>query len=231
MNQCVLKVCLVGILCCVRVPGQNAEPDCSNMPRGLGKTETTVEFQAWLESLSRKPCAGQTQAVLPGAVSARSLAHKPLPKARQEFDRGMRARRKGLAAEAVEHFASAARLDPDFVDAYAYAGLVQVEAGQPSGALTYYQQAVQLEPGNAALLSNLAIVLLALHRPEDAESAGRRAVQLAPSSPEPHYMVGLALSAQGKWTRETVTHLTIAAEKYPRARQLLEAIRLSQTQP
>jgi tetratricopeptide (TPR) repeat protein len=129
-------------------------------------------------------------------------------------------------AEAVAHFEAAARLDPDFVDAHAWAGLVHVEARQPSLALPYYQQAVRLEPANAALLSNLASVLIVVNRPAEAEPAARRAVQLAPSSVEAHFMLGLALFARGQATEETVAHLTIAADKYPRAREMLATIQL-----
>jgi tetratricopeptide (TPR) repeat protein len=184
------------------------------------------ELDAWLDSLDRSPCPGPHARVQRGAISARSLAHKPLSKARQELDRGMRARRKGLAAEALEHFAAAARLDPEFVDSQAYAGLVYVETGQPSLALPYYQQAVRLEPSNETLLSNLAGVLLALDRPVEAESAGRLAVKVAPDSVEAHYMLGLALYAQKQATQETIAHLSIAAEKYPYAREFLGRIQL-----
>jgi tetratricopeptide (TPR) repeat protein len=143
----------------------------------------------------------------------------------------MRARRKGLAGEAMGHFAAAARLDPDFVDAHAYAGLVQAEARQPALALPYYLQAVRLEPANATLLSNLAAVLIVLHRPADAESVGRRAVQLAPSSADAHFRLGLALYGQGQMSQETVAHLTIAGEKYPPARELLASIQLVPASP
>ncbi len=195
------------LLFCECVPGQEAELD------------------AWLESLDRGPSVGPPEALRPGIISARSLAHKPLPKARQEFNRGMQARRKGHAADATEHFAAAARLDPNFVDANAYAALVHAEAHQPSRALPYYQQAVRLEPANAALLANLASVLIALSRPADAEGVARRAVRLAPGSVEAHYMLGFALFGQGEATEETAAHLTIAAEKYAPARQMLATVR------
>jgi tetratricopeptide (TPR) repeat protein len=225
-RRCVFKIGLA-LLGCVGVAGQNPETDCLGTPAPLEHLEQgRPELDAWLDSLDRSPCPGPRARVQLGTISARSLAHKPLPKARREFDRGIRAHRKGLAVEALEHFVAAARLDPEFLDAHAWAGLVHVEAGQPSQALAYYQQALRLEPTNAALLSNLAAVLLALDRPVEAESAGRRAVKLAPDSVEAHYMLGLALYAQKQETQETVAHLTIAVEKYSHARELLARIQL-----
>lgn len=217
----VVRVSVLALLGCVRIPGQNAVPDCGSAD---DRAPARTELDDWLESLDRGPCAGPPKAMRPGVVSARSLAHKPTAKARQEFGRGMRARGKGRIAEAAQHFAEAARLDSEFVDAHTYAGLTYVKARQPSLALPHYQQAVQLEPANAALLSNLAGVLIGLHRWEEAEPAARKAVRLSPSSLEAHYMLGLALFGQGTMTEETAAHLRIAAEKYPLAHELLSQL-------
>jgi tetratricopeptide (TPR) repeat protein len=158
---------------------------------------------------------------IPTIVSSRTLAHKPSKPARKEFDRGMEAWRRKQNTEAQHHFAEAARLDPDFVQALTALAVVHLKAHEPEPALEYLNRALALEPSWAMLHCNKASALMMLDHPEEAEQAARRALQLDPGWVDASYMLGLAMLTEGKETPEVAERLAAAAGTYPKARELL----------
>jgi tetratricopeptide (TPR) repeat protein len=154
-------------------------------------------------------------------ISKRALTHKPPKEARKEFDRGVQSWRKGQSNQAQHHLEEAIRLDAGFVEAQTELGALYAEAGQPALALDYFNSALALDPNSAPPNTGKASVLVMLNRPAEAEQAARRALQFDPGSIAAHYMLGTALLMQDKITPEAVTHLSVAANKYPRARAFL----------
>src|SRR5205823_10801994 len=68
-------------------------------------------LEAWTNAMEHwVPCTNQG-ITHGGVVSARALGFAPVKAARKDFDQGMRAVKKGLNAEALEHFREAVRLD------------------------------------------------------------------------------------------------------------------------
>lgn len=160
-------------------------------------------------------------AAVRGLISARTLAHRPSKAAAREFARGVLASRKSQSEEALRHLKESVRLDPDFVEAQTELGSIYAKAGQPEQALNCYDRALALDPNWAVLHSNKAAALVLLGRAEEAEQASRRALQLDATSIQAHYMLGMSLLMQKRITPEAVANLTIAADKYPRARPFL----------
>jgi tetratricopeptide (TPR) repeat protein len=115
-------------------------------------------------------------------------------------------------------------LDSNFVEALAELGVVYAKSGQPELALDCFTRAAVLEPNSSLFHSNKASALVILNRPQQAEQAARRAVQLDRNSIEANYMLGVALVMQEKIAPEAAAHLSIAADKYPRARALLAEV-------
>jgi tetratricopeptide repeat protein len=167
----------------------------------------------------------RTKGIESDAISIHRAAHKPSKPARKKFDRGMGAIRKGRRAEAIQYLAAAVCLDPEYFNAHVYLGQLFLQEGEPLRGLAFIERALTIDSNSDILESNKAFALLALRRSAEAEQAARRAVHIAPRSIEAHYMLGLALLQQSRATTETVTHLEIAADKYPDARQGLAWVR------
>jgi Flp pilus assembly protein TadD len=162
-----------------------------------------------------------------GAVSVRSLAHKPPKAARKEFNRGIQAWRKGRSDQALARSAKAARLDPDYLEAQVDLGVVYESTGHFSQALERFEQALALETNLQVLYENEAGVLMMLGRLYDAEETARLALRFSRYSIDANYTLGMSLVMRGEVTPEAIASLKLAAAKDPRARKALEAIEKS----
>ena len=81
-----------------------------------------------------------------------------------------------------------------------------------------------LEPQSAGAYAGKAFVLLMLNRADEAEQEARQAFKLDSGLIAAHYMLGTALLMQEKFTPEAASHLKIAANNDPRAREFLESL-------
>jgi len=77
----------------------------------------------------------------------------------------------GRIEAARDHFATAARLAPDFVYSFANLGVVRRRLGDPQGALDAYRRALEIDPREPTVLNNLAALYLAQGRQEEARAA------------------------------------------------------------
>jgi len=213
-------------LLCAPLRAQSREPNCDGNlepPRPISERNPPPEFRN-LNREKQGDCTPAIGAGRAGGVSVRSLAHKPSNKARKEFHLGIQDWQKGRSDQALLHLSEAVLLDPDYMEAQAELGVVYANTGRASQALEHFERALALAPDFAVLYTGKAGALVILDRPKEAEQAARRAVQLAPASIEASYMLGIALYMQGQTTRETADHLAVAAEKFPRAREVLQLI-------
>lgn len=204
-----------GWIVCIPVIAQNPDPACDDAPPA-----------PILERDPRQLGPATCSPVLlhkssPEVISLRSLAHKPSKAAVKEFNRGVLAWRKNELSEALRHMTEAVRLDPGYASAQIELGAFYAQNGQPRLALESLDRALALDPVSGPAYTAKASALVILNEPEAAEPAARRAVQIDPGSVAAHYMLGMALWMQQKFTLETEAHLKIAAEKYPRARPFL----------
>lgn len=197
--------------------GQPPDTDCANSSvyapehRYVG----TIVFES-------KPCEQLVTST--GVTSAWRLQHKIPRRALHEAARGIAAEKHHRNAMAIEHLLQSIRLDPDYVEAEVDLGAIYAKTGMPEQALEHVERALSLDPNWAVVHCNKAAVLMTLNRPEEAEASARRALRLDPSSIEASYMLASSLLRQHKIRAETVAHLAIAAQKYPRAADALKLV-------
>ena len=152
-----------------------------------------------------------------GTISVERLQHKVPRKAHKEFEKAMSADRKRDTEKAVQHLRNAIAIDPEYMEAHNNLGARYLNSGKPDQALREFNRALELDPHAIAPQVNAATSLLMMKRNVDAEQAARKALDLDSTDLRAHYMLGLSLIAQGKFTPEAGQSLRRAAEKFPRA--------------
>jgi Tfp pilus assembly protein PilF len=185
---------VIASLFCLPLPAQDriargASPPVAANWEQIVHADRNVDVGDWSTGVANSQFS-------PPLISAATLAHNPSKGARREFDRGVRAWRKGEGDQAVQHLAEAVRLDPDFIDALNELGFVYVKTGHPELALGHLQRAVTLMPNLAVLQTNYAAALVDLGRPVEAEAVARRALQLDARSVQANHLLGVALMMQ-----------------------------------
>lgn len=152
-----------------------------------------------------------------GTISVTHLRHKPPKEALKLVEKARKAVKKGDQNAAFGHMQKAVATDPEFVEARDNLGAMYIRMNQPARALEQFQKAVAIDPSSEISQANLALTLLTLNRNQDAEEAARRSVELDGTVAKSHYMLGLALVRQNKYTEEAFKNLVTAAEKIPQA--------------
>jgi len=152
-------------------------------------------------------------------VSPRSLtAH---------YNLGLVLAKKGEHPEAIEHFAAAAAIDPNFAPAQREWGLALERLGRIDEAIERYESAIQLDPANFNAHFDLARVQLTRGDAAEAAQHYATAARLRPWHADAHYGLGAALLAQGRY-REAEAALREALRLDPQhalAQQALERLK------
>lgn len=151
-------------------------------------------------------------------VSVRRLRHKPLRKARKEYERAEKANRQGDAEASLRHLREATRLDPEFLEAFNNLGTRLLHMGRPGEAADAFRKAAALDPAESKPYTNLAIALLHLNQPEEAERAARSALRLHRESRHAEYVLGLSLATTRRNIPEALSVLRSASNEWPHAR-------------
>ena len=89
----------------------------------------------------------------------------------------------GDANGALASLARALTLNPQFVQAHHYRGILLGEADDTTGAAAAFEEALRLDPGHARAWNNLGKMQRALGRLEDAERSLARAIAVRPDYP------------------------------------------------
>jgi Flp pilus assembly protein TadD len=153
------------------------------------------------------------------------MTHKVPEGARRTFQHALGISRTGDHRAAAEEFERAIRLDPEFAEAYADAGIEYASIGGYEIAEARFRQAIELDPASSIAYCNLGVLLVKVGRAEEAEAAIRRSLELLPDNANAHYLLGrLLLSIAGNRT-EAEQHLKYAAQTIPSAKKLLKNIR------
>ena len=113
-------------------------------------------------------------------------------------------------AKAAECFAEAARIRPDYADAYNNLGNCRARQGRLEEAITYYRQAVALNPKLVQAQTNIGAIYRKLGRLDEAEQALRKALAINDTLGLTHYHLALTLLAAGRG-EEAAEHLAKTA--------------------
>lgn len=100
--------------------------------------------------------------------------------------------------EAMEHFATAARLLPAYAEPRENLGVALLRAGRTAEAVGRLEEALQLRPDSADTLYNLGVALLAAGRTDEAIARSEQALRLNPDHAPAHNNLSVALLATGK---------------------------------
>jgi tetratricopeptide (TPR) repeat protein len=153
----------------------------------------------------------------PGTVSLSQLSHKVPKEARKQFEKSLKAKKKGRVDESIACLEKALEIDPDYMEAHVNLAAALLRKGQTSEAMLHLERAIELDPASGPAFLNLAIAYLEQGRPEDAERAARQAYKLDPTNPKPRYILALALK-ELKQEDEALRLLSTVEDEIPRAR-------------
>ena len=134
----------------------------------------------------------------------------PAPSSIQELMAGALAdHQAGRLNEAEQLYLQVLRLDPEYVDALHFLGVLSHQRGNHALAVTLIGKAIARNRGVPSFHNNLGNALKAQGELDEAARAYRQAVICLPAYPDAHYNLGLTLQAQGK--------LQEAADSYRRS--------------
>lgn len=168
------------------------------------------------------PCAEKQTS---GGVSLRRLSHKPPKGAVKAMRKAGEAQQKGDVAEWEKQLRLATTIDPDYFEARNNLGAFLARANRTAEALNEFRAAMEIDPAAAAVLTNVSACLLGLNEIKEAEEYARRALAIDPLSAQAHYLIGVALVKQNRFTLEAADHLHDSASVFPKALEVEAAIR------
>jgi tetratricopeptide (TPR) repeat protein len=158
-----------------------------------------------------------------GTVSVHELQHAPPRKAYDAAVQAQHFSEAGDFARAAGALEKAVALAPDYADAHSNLGAQYLRLGRYMDSLTETERAIVLGGPTSSRLSNRAIAELHLNRNAEALENATAAARLAPDSAVAQYVLGLALLANQR-ASEAKTHLEIAAQSMPAARDTLQRL-------
>lgn len=120
--------------------------------------------------------------------------------------------RAGEVPRALESYAEALRLKPDFSVGHENYGALLLKLGRRAEAMAHFEEALRLQPAFPDAHMNLGNALVAEGRAGDAVRHLAEAVRLAPEFAEMHYNLANALSAAGR-TAEAVAAYEAALKR------------------
>ena len=104
---------------------------------------------------------------------------------------------QGEADQAIEHYAQAVALRPDYAEAHYNLGRLLVEHGQLADAIAHYERAAAINPADAEAQNNLGVTLFGIGRADDAIAHYRKALEIRPDYAEASCNLANALIAKG----------------------------------
>lgn len=121
---------------------------------------------------------------------------------------------RGALDEALGHYETSRRLNPDYGDPYNNIGLIMVQRGHVRDAIPLFRRAIVLDPGNADFHYNLGTALGGAGREDEAIAVFEHALRLVPGHHATHNNLANILAERGELT-DAVAHYRAAAESAP----------------
>lgn len=113
--------------------------------------------------------------------------------------------RQGRRDEAIEHFQTALRVRPGFLDAESNLGVTLLQEGKVEDAIIHFKRVLASNPQLAKGHFDMGSALLEEHKPNDAIGEFRKAVELKPDYAEAHNNLAIALFQNGR-ADEAIDH-------------------------
>lgn len=110
---------------------------------------------------------------------------------------GLMLAQAGRFPEAIEHFAEAVRVKPDYADAESNLGAAFLELRQPDAAIAHLENAVRITPALVKARVNLGLALRATGREPEAIAQFEEVVRLQPLAAEVFCELGFAYARAG----------------------------------
>jgi tetratricopeptide (TPR) repeat protein len=168
------------------------------------------------------PCVSKEAS---GSVSMRRLSHKPPKNAVKALRKAGEAQQKGKVDEWERYLRQAVTLDPDYFEARNNLGAFLARNSRTAEALGEFRAAMEIDPAASAVLSNMSACLLGLNQIKEAEEYARRALAIDPLSAQAHYLIGVAMVKQNRFTEEAADHLHDSGSVFPKALEVEAAVR------
>src|SRR6266571_1160185 len=131
-----------------------------------------------------------------------------------QYSRGLVLAQQGKLTEAMEHYQTALRLNPDYADAHNNVGAVLADQGRLAEAIEHYREALRLKPDYADAHYNWGNALAQQGKPAEAIEHYRQALRIKPDDALSHTNWGVELAQQGKLA-EAIDHFLEALRIKP----------------
>src|SRR3989449_1218312 len=147
-----------------------------------------------------------------------------------QYSRGLVLAQQGKLTEAMEHYQTALRLNPDYADAHNNVGAVLADQGRLAEAIEHYREALRLKPDYADAHYNWGNALAQQGKPAEAIEHYRQALRIKPDDALSHTNWGVELAQQGKLV-EAIDHFREALRIKPDDALAHRNLGLALTQP
>lgn len=117
----------------------------------------------------------------------------------KEFDKGVKAERKGKLDDAIRHYENCLTLAPDFYRAHNNVGSAYLSKSNFQAAQTHFEQAIRLNQSDAQARLNLANAFLQTKRYEDALNNVEEGLRRAPDSAFGQFLLGTIYERLGRF--------------------------------
>jgi tetratricopeptide (TPR) repeat protein len=144
----------------------------------------------------------------------RDSSEKSPRKARPHNNLGAALSRQGYLKEAIEHYHTALRLKPGYIDAHYNLGYALAKQGNLKEGIYHFQQVLRREPKHVKAHNNMGVSLVLQKRYSEAIHHFRSALAITPWDADLHNNLGYALMAQGL-LEQAIQQITRALELDP----------------
>jgi Tfp pilus assembly protein PilF len=152
-----------------------------------------------------------------GVVSLEELRNPVPGKAMKQYQRSLKATRKGDVQKAIQQLRKAIEIHPPFVEAHNSLGVKYMMLRDYSKAAEEFEEALRLRPDAVEPLCNLGIAYHGLQRYDEAESLIRAALRVRPDVARARFSLALVWLSKGTHQLEAVEILADVADELPQA--------------
>lgn len=128
----------------------------------------------------------------------------------------------GKFKEAVEAYKNAARINPDYAEAYVHLGLVYYRLGRYAEAVDAYKQVIKLRPHDPSLYNKLGAAYIIIGEYQKAIDAFENLIKIEPNNSEAHFNLGVAFIIAGNKKGAMDVYVTLKKLDRSRAEELLD---------